>query len=219
MRGVGHEAPLAGEQRLGLVAGRVELSEHAVEGACEFGDLVVGERLGHVPGGITGAGDLRRGGCEDRDGRHRAARDRHARHQRQHAAGQHPDEQEQLDALDRRLRRRDGAGVLHDHLAFRQARGGVPHDRRLADHAISVHGFDADTARDGGSQRRCVPGLLFDHLAVQREHLHDRVVGREVFEWRDDPQRVDRDPHLVGKLFRGVEDLAVEVRADAVDGE
>ncbi len=59
VRGVGDEAPLAREHRLGLAARRVELAEHALERARQLGDLVVGERLGHRQRGVARARDRR----------------------------------------------------------------------------------------------------------------------------------------------------------------
>ena len=58
VRGVGHELALAGEHRLGLRAGGVELAQHSLQRARELGDLVVGLRLGHAAGGVARARDL-----------------------------------------------------------------------------------------------------------------------------------------------------------------
>ena len=47
VRGVRHELPLSGEDRLGLGARGVELAKHPLERARELGHLVVGRRLRH----------------------------------------------------------------------------------------------------------------------------------------------------------------------------
>ena len=103
VRGVGDEPALAREHRLGLATRGVQLAEHALQGARELGDLVVGHGLGHRARGVAGARDLLGGAGQLGDRRHRAAGDRHARQQRQAGSGQHADKQEQLHARDGRL--------------------------------------------------------------------------------------------------------------------
>ena len=66
VRGVGDEAPLAREHRLGLATRGVELAEHPLQRARELGDLVVGLRLGHAARGVARARDLRGGGASAR---------------------------------------------------------------------------------------------------------------------------------------------------------
>ena len=98
--------------------------------------------------------------CGDR--RHRAARDRHARGEREQAAGEHAEHQEQLDALDRRLGGRDLAPVLDEDLPDRLAGVAQSHDRRAADHAVAV-----DRVADVGERRRRATALRCGFLADQ----------------------------------------------------
>ena len=217
MRGVGHELTLASERGLGLRARGVQLPEHPLQGARELGDLVVGERLRHAARGVARARDLRGRRGQLRDRRHRAACDRHARQQRQQAAGQHTNHQPQLDALDGRLRRGDLPSVLDEHASDRLAERVADH-RFARQHAIAV---DCPRLLLGLPERRRSAGFPRDQGPAEREDPDLGVVGLrgEILERGADPQRVDADPQLRRELFGGVEDLTVEVGADAMDGQ
>ena len=104
VRGVGDEPPLAGEHRLRLPTRGVQLPEHALQRARQLSDLVVGLWLRDAAGGVAGARDLLGGRGQLGDRRHRAPGDRDPGEQRERGAREHPQQQEQLDAGDRRLR-------------------------------------------------------------------------------------------------------------------
>ena len=110
VRGVGDEAALAVEHRLGLGVGVVERLQHPLQRAGELGDLVVGLGLGDRGAGVLRAGDLRRGRGERRDRLHRAAGDRRPASSASAGAGERAEHQQQLDARDRRLRCRRAGG-------------------------------------------------------------------------------------------------------------
>ena len=103
VRGVGDELALAGEHRLGLAARRVELAQHPLERPRELCDLVVGLRLGHRR--ARGRGCARSPPPTSSGSRSATSRGGRSssRPTRQQAAGDHAEEQEQLDALDRFL--------------------------------------------------------------------------------------------------------------------
>ena len=104
VRGVGDEAALAREHRLGLATRGVELAQHPLQRARQLGDLVVGLRLGHCAArGRACARSPRRSRSARRSAPSRGARSPCPAKQRQAAAREHADEQEQLDARDRRL--------------------------------------------------------------------------------------------------------------------
>ena len=109
---------LAREHRLGLAARGVELAEHALERARELGDLVVGLRTGASPREgsrvrAISAAVLVSSAIGAIARRAIAMPASSARP----AAGEHAEQQEQLDARDGRLGVGDAAAVLDDHAA------------------------------------------------------------------------------------------------------
>ena len=133
VRGVGHETPLAGEHGLGLPAGGVELAEHPLERSSQLGDLVVGLRFGNPRRRIACSRDLRGRARERRDRSHRPPRDHQPGHQRQATADEHPEHEQQLDPVDRRLSRRQRPRVLDDQMPDRFAGRGHVDFHRAAD--------------------------------------------------------------------------------------
>jgi hypothetical protein len=214
VRGVGDELALAGEHRFRLPTRGVELAEHAVERAGQLGDLIVGGRLRQAARGVARAGDLGGGSGQLGDRRHRPARDCHPGEQGEAGPCQHSEKQEQLDAPDGVLGVGHAAAVLDDHPADRLAVGQA-HDGGNADHAIAL---DRRLRQARRSQRRRIGGRLRDDAFADREDPDHAVVGSggEVAQPRFDPERVDRDDELGGKLFGNVRHLAIEVGADAV---
>ena len=221
VRRVGDEAALAGEHLLGLAARRVQLTQHSLERARELADLVVGWWLGDRARRVAGACDLLGGGGELGDRLHRAAGDHHAGQQRQGGAGEHPQDQEQLDAGDRRVGRGERATVLDPDFANHQASRPFAHLRAVADHAVAV---DVDRpAQRGVAQRRRVSGSLFDHAGFGQHPDDGRMLGPDQIRQRrldlDVVVRGYRDAHVAGQFAGGRFDLAIEVRTDAVDGQ
>ena len=128
---------------------------------------------------------------QPRDRRHRAARDHHAREQRQPGADEHADEQEQLDARDGRLGVGDAAPVLDVHLADSFAGAGDVDVGRVAEHAVAV---DVAGLERGGAEGRRFGGFG-DHGAAEREDPdHRRALGLgEILERRVDADDLERD--------------------------
>ena len=118
MRGVGDEAALAVEHRLGLGVRGVERVQHALQRARELGDLVVG--LGRRDGArrVVGARDLRGGARQlARSAASRGARSSSPASSARPLPREHAEQQQQLDARDRRLDVAERAAVLDEDVA------------------------------------------------------------------------------------------------------
>jgi hypothetical protein len=113
--GVRDELPLAQEHRLRLRSCAVQGLEHAVERPGQLRDLVVGLGLRDPQAGVASARDLTRRGRELGDRGHRAASQDETAEQRRARASQHAEDQEEADARNGVLHRRDRPGVLDEH--------------------------------------------------------------------------------------------------------
>ena len=108
--------------------------------------------LGDAARRVARARDLRGGAGQRGDRRHRPARDRHAGEQREHAAGEHAEQQEQLDALDRRLGGPTRGGRTGRSRARRARRRRATHRGAWLMHAVAVAIVARPTV--GGPERR-----------------------------------------------------------------
>ncbi len=170
VRGVGDELTLARERALGLGVGLGKLPEHLVERAREVGDLVVRAQPRQVHLRVARLGDAAGGGGQARDRLHRAPRHRQAGEQRERAAAEHAEGEEDAQPRDRAGQRVLRLRVLH------------VRDRRLAERPVELARGDAvlaDVAQPAGRRaqvRRA--GRLGDRVAVRVEDPDDDVVGR-----------------------------------------
>ena len=112
MRGVGDELALLLHRPLALGAGGVERAQHLLQGPGQLADLVVDRRLGHLPRGVAGGGDLARGRGQRGDRPHRPAGDRDPGEAGQQGAAEDAGGDEEPEPVDRRVDVLDAAPVL-----------------------------------------------------------------------------------------------------------
>ena len=98
---VGDELPLAVEHRLRVRPGRVQRSQHVLQGPGELGDLVLGLGMGKLLAGVPGPLDLPRGVGQLDDRTHRPLGDEQTGQQGEDRPADHPQQQEHADASER----------------------------------------------------------------------------------------------------------------------
>ncbi len=209
-----------------LAARGAELGEHLAERRRQIGDLVVGDRprqLGVL--GIAGARDLARRLGQPGDRTHRAAGDEEAGEEGEDRPDQHPEEQEEANAVDGRVEVVGRLAVLD------RGRGAVQRPRRAvegaaglerareqrpADHAVAADVADAlEDRAELGTVLQCVDLVV----GAVPDAQHGAAGGGDAEQLGVDLRSDAVDLELALEVGGGGAQLAVEARLQLALGE